>query len=923
MVQLSMVSDTYTDRGGKDYLDFNQTERLYDTPVSIARLWRGYSYTKTMTVSAEGSYDVNHLPLTYRWVVLRGDPSHVRITSLNDSQSRVQIDLDYHSETWIPDVIHPDQVRSTNLVVVGAFVNNGYYWSAPGMITSYTFPNERRLYDPATHQLREVNYEDRLPTQTYDKSWNRDVFHYDSSGVLQGLTRSAGLVVNQFTADGYLVTAKDNSGRVTQVQSVQYAPAAVVGSADYQRMTWRASGSSFSYTGNAVLPNPQAPATVADPQISPPPGTYTDTSLTVTLQTATANATMRYSTERTQIFNSSYPVYTGPFQIDHNSKIQVRGSLAGMADSAVVTAEYHFKLPTPAISPAGGNFGGPVVVTLACANPHSAIYYTLDGSSPANQANLYKSPILISRTATLKVQAVGPHYDMDASDIASADFTIASTPSPPVILRQPGPSLSVLDGNFAVFELMTAGNPAVTYQWYRDGVLLPGEAQPTLSYAVNINSEGQQVYAVVSNSNGSVQSQTTVVQVRLVAPRLTQLPQDTVVNVGETAHFGVAATGSYGIHYQWQIRTPTDSSFADSPGATSVNFDIANVRSTDHGTQVRCIVANGGGRISSLPATLKVYGNEDISPGWGSNTNLAEGKPSDQSSRLSGYAMGGAAAAVDGNTDGNFFDGSVTHTNVDSNAWWQVDLGGTAVVSSIVVWGRTDACCISRLSDYWVFVSENPFLATDTPATLQGRPGTFSSHQTTAPSPSTAIAMGANGRYVRVQLSGTNNLSLAEVQVFGSGGVPAPPVLSQRKEASQSSTLSGYAMGGAAAAVDGNTDGNFFDGSVTHTNVDGNAWWLVDLGASAPVSSVVVWNRTDACCVSRLSDYWVFVSDTPFLATDTPATLQGRPGTFSSHQSTAPNPSATIGVGSPGRYVRVQLSGTGNLSLAEVQVFGQ
>ena len=122
--------------------------------------------------------------------------------------------------------------------------------------------------------------------------------------------------------------------------------------------------------------------------------------------------------------------------------------------------------------------------------------------------------------------------------------------------------------------------------------------------------------------------------------------------------------------------------------------------------------------------------------------------------------------------------------------------------------------------------------------------------------------------------------------------------------------------------MDGNTDGNFFDGSVTATNLDPNAWWQVDLGASAAVSSIVVWNRTD-CCGSRLNDYWVFVSDTPFLPTDTPATLQNRAGTSSSHQTSAPNPSTTIAVAAQGRYVRVQLTGTNYLSLAEVQVFGQ
>jgi hypothetical protein len=251
-----------------------------------------------------------------------------------------------------------------------------------------------------------------------------------------------------------------------------------------------------------------------------------------------------------------------------------------------------------------------------------------------------------------------------------------------------------------------------------------------------------------------------------------------------------------------------------------------------------------------------------------------------------------------------------------------VDLGASASVGSVVVWNRTD-CCASRLSDYWVFISNTPFLSTDTPATLQNRAGTFASHQTAAPSPSTTIAAnGAQGRYVRVQLSGADYLSLAELQVFGPGGAATPTDVALGKSATQSSTFPGYLTDGASAAVDGNTDGSFSDGSVTATNADPNSWWQVDLGASAAVSSIVIWNRLD-CCSSRLGDYWVFVSDTPFLATDTPATLQNRAGTFASHQTSMPNPSTTIAAVAQGRYVRVQLSSANYLSLAEVQVFGQ
>ena len=363
-------------------------------------------------------------------------------------------------------------------------------------------------------------------------------------------------------------------------------------------------------------------------------------------------------------------------------------------------------------------------------------------------------------------------------------------------------------------------------------------------------------------------------------------------------------------------------SFAAPSNGPSATLSSATALTNAAGVASVTATANGLAGSYSVTATLgsltTFFSLTNLS-GTGGSSNLAVGKTATQSSTLPGFAAAAAGSAVDGNTDGSFFDGSVTATNLDSNAWWQVDLGASASVSSVVVWNRTD-CCASRLGDYWVFISDTPFLATDTPATLQNRAGTFGSLQSTAPNPSATIAAAAQGRYVRVQLTGADYLSLAEVQVFGTGA-PAVSNLSQGKAATQSSTLPGVATAVAGSAVDGNPDGAFYDGSVTATNLDPNPWWQVDLGASASVSSIVIWNRTD-CCGGRLSDYWVFVSDTPFLATDTPSTLQGRAGTFASHQTSAPNPSTTIAAVAQGRYVRVQLTSAGYLSLAEVQVFG-
>jgi hypothetical protein len=146
-------------------------------------------------------------------------------------------------------------------------------------------------------------------------------------------------------------------------------------------------------------------------------------------------------------------------------------------------------------------------------------------------------------------------------------------------------------------------------------------------------------------------------------------------------------------------------------------------------------------------------------------------------------------------------------------------------------------------------------------------------------------------------------------------------------DAVQSSTGFG---GTADRAADGSTDGNYGNNSVSHTNNEAVPWWQIDLGSAQAISKIRLWNRTD-CCKDRLSNYYVFVSNTDFrsisndplvLAADSRVrtytdTLGGRTTTFLTLDQLF-NPIQ-------GRYVRVQLKNTGTprpLSLAEVQVFG-
>lgn len=151
--------------------------------------------------------------------------------------------------------------------------------------------------------------------------------------------------------------------------------------------------------------------------------------------------------------------------------------------------------------------------------------------------------------------------------------------------------------------------------------------------------------------------------------------------------------------------------------------------------------------------------------------NVALGKAATQSSTYSS-TKSGAENAVDGNTNGAYNSGSVTDTKEDSvseiQPWWQVDLGASQALGTVRVWNRTDSCCLNRLADWYVLVSDEPF-GDASLSDLIATPGVWSKHYSSPPNPSTEVELppGVTGRYVRIQLTTTNApLSMAEVQVY-------------------------------------------------------------------------------------------------------------------------------------------------------------
>ena len=267
--------------------------------------------------------------------------------------------------------------------------------------------------------------------------------------------------------------------------------------------------------------------------------------------------------------------------------------------------------------------------------------------------------------------------------------------------------------------------------------------------------------------------------------------------------------------------------------------------------------------------------------------NIALGKRVSQSSTA---YDGFASKAVDGNTNGNFGNQSVTHTDFQSKPWWQVDLDSEETIRQINIYNRTDTTS-DRLSNFHVILLDSFGNEIDRKR-ISSLTDTFAQ-----------IAIDyKKARYVRIELEGNNALSLAEVQVLRAENI------AWKKQATQSSTAYG---GDANRALDGNTNNNYAQNSVTHTNFEKQAWWQVDLGRSEQVGLVRLFNRGDGELAKRLSNFDVILYD--------------ENGQEVSKQFVKQLTSNQLDVqfnGKIGRYVRVQLHHEYQaLSLAEVEVF--
>jgi hypothetical protein len=171
------------------------------------------------------------------------------------------------------------------------------------------------------------------------------------------------------------------------------------------------------------------------------------------------------------------------------------------------------------------------------------------------------------------------------------------TPTAPTITSQPTNQTVVVDQT-ATFSVTASGTPPLSYQWTFDTTNIAGATNTTLVLPdAQLTDAG--VYAVVvSNLAGSVLSSNATLTV-LAPPSIITQPTNQTAYVGGTASFGVTASGTPPLSYQWSLNQ------SNLLGATNITLVLTNVQPNQAGNYA-VLVANSVSYILSSNAVLMV-----------------------------------------------------------------------------------------------------------------------------------------------------------------------------------------------------------------------------------------------------------------------------------------------------------------------------
>jgi endo-1,4-beta-xylanase len=188
--------------------------------------------------------------------------------------------------------------------------------------------------------------------------------------------------------------------------------------------------------------------------------------------------------------------------------------------------------------------------------------------------------------------------------------TLTVKPAKPVVTTQPKDATGVVGAKVTLTAKAT-GYPAPRVTWQRElrgshrWTTVPGARSASLTVRLAPTLDGARYRAVFSNGAGTASSSAATVTVKATAPTITRQPTSVTVHAGASATFHVTAQGTATLRYQWYVQQPGSRTWVKAASGTRSTL-VLDGRSLRSGTQVRVVVSNTAGSVTSRTATVTV-----------------------------------------------------------------------------------------------------------------------------------------------------------------------------------------------------------------------------------------------------------------------------------------------------------------------------
>jgi hypothetical protein len=171
--------------------------------------------------------------------------------------------------------------------------------------------------------------------------------------------------------------------------------------------------------------------------VSPAGGAFTNFKTKITLDCGWPGAKIYYSTTGQLPTRTSARWLGTPIPLYHSEKFRARALINGTTWGPETSVDFLVNTSSPSFSPVAMRYSVPKTVKITYTTAGTKIYFTTDGSLPTTSSELYRAPIVIASTTTLKARALlgGTTW----SSLKSGVYTIA----------YPAPYFSPIAGTYA------------------------------------------------------------------------------------------------------------------------------------------------------------------------------------------------------------------------------------------------------------------------------------------------------------------------------------------------------------------------------------------------------------------------------------------------------------------------------------------